>query len=138
MNDWHLLGPEPYRRLDGTMTTLWVWQRTCSHCPRPVLARAPAFALHSKAFERRNCDLHKKVTPAERADICAKRETERAINRMHHCTTAAPQGTAVHGEASLCTTGGRHPLAGSPPVVHDAGCGASEPAKTCTQKIADS
>jgi hypothetical protein len=57
----------PYRRKDGSLTSLVVWEADCAkpECGKTFTLSTPVSAgLNSKAFGRKHCDEHK-ATPAE-------------------------------------------------------------------------
>ena len=56
------VGTEPYRRIDGAMTTLSVWRCACVHCGTPFQITTPANARSSKAFGVVHCPEHRKST----------------------------------------------------------------------------
>jgi hypothetical protein len=57
-------GTRPHACLDGREVTLYVWRAFCRVCGAPfeVLTHQPDAdgRVHSKAFERVHCDLHKR------------------------------------------------------------------------------
>ena len=54
MGDWIVVGVEPYT--NGSMTSLWVWQKPCASCQAPFTVRAPALALRSKTLDAKRCE----------------------------------------------------------------------------------
>lgn len=47
MDDWKVISTEPYTRLDGSSTALWVWQRPCLKCGAPAFCKSPEAVFNS-------------------------------------------------------------------------------------------
>jgi hypothetical protein len=56
---YHLVRSEPYTRLDGGKTTLFVWESNCPLCGALFEVRTPAKA--SKFQPNRRCSKHKRA-----------------------------------------------------------------------------
>lgn len=54
--DYVLIGVDPHLRLDGSTTSLCVWQSHCAQCGTPYVCRSP-LRIHSL---NRRCDIHKR------------------------------------------------------------------------------
>lgn len=57
-------GTRPHTCVDGRKVTLYVWRAFCRVCGAPFEVMTPPpdeeGRVHSKAFERVHCDLHKR------------------------------------------------------------------------------
>lgn len=65
--EFAFIGEEPYRRKDGTDTTLMVWGTPCVKCGEVFTVRTPnntSRVEHSSAFGAKHCQKHK-LTPRE-------------------------------------------------------------------------
>lgn len=57
---WTEVGRQAYTRLDGSETTLRVWEAHCVVCGADIQCRTPLDASKSNAFGLRRCKEHKR------------------------------------------------------------------------------
>jgi hypothetical protein len=56
---WTQVRHEPYRRIDGGVTEVIVWQTPCRCCGEPFEIKTPVNFATSKAFGAANCAAHR-------------------------------------------------------------------------------
>jgi hypothetical protein len=59
---WKCVGSEPYKRKDGTETTLRVWVSGCAVCGCEIKVKTPGKTTSeegTQSFARKHCEAHK-------------------------------------------------------------------------------
>lgn len=161
MNDWMLVCEEPYTRLDGSVTALWVWQRPCAHCGVRFRVKVPEALMVSGNFDKKHCEAcrdSKKVARGKVwASVIAQKSADKKGTHTFHCLaeranfycSAVPRvvhAIAEQGAKRVVPPGGRR-RSRLPLVEHDAvdvaeaarfAVDRTERVKTCVQCFARS